>query len=170
MGIEFPEALLVLGVLLMPDVIPLLFGAEWEPAVLPTQLLTLVAMRQMAMMLMGPLFQALGKTKQLFSWTVVAVAANDWCVDANGGIEPARLDALIAGYAGIRPFTASEFQHLPAFLLHTTLASWLARLTTAIGCGPQTLDRAKDLEAFARIVALRRAQPAHVDGWQSRSE
>jgi PST family polysaccharide transporter len=67
---------LVLGVLVMPDLIPLLFGSKWEPAVLPTQLLTLVSMRQMAMMLMGPLFQALGKTQQLFFWTVVAVAAN----------------------------------------------------------------------------------------------
>ena len=66
----------VLGVLLMPDLIPLLFGREWEPAVLPTQLLALVSMRQMVMMLIGPLFQAVGKTHQLFYWTIVAVAAN----------------------------------------------------------------------------------------------
>ena len=32
-------------------------------------------MRQMVMMLIGPLFQALGKTKEQFCWTIVAVAA-----------------------------------------------------------------------------------------------
>ena len=66
---------LVLGILVMPDLIPLLFGPKWEPAVLPTQLLTLVSMRQMVLMLIGPLFQALGKTKEQFYWTIVAVAA-----------------------------------------------------------------------------------------------
>ena len=65
----------MLGVLVMPELIPLLFGPKWEPAVLPTQLLTLVSMRQMMMMLIGPLFQALGKTKEQFDWTIVAVAA-----------------------------------------------------------------------------------------------
>ena len=53
---------LMLGILLTPYLIPLLFGPKWEPAVVPTQLLTAVAMRQMVLMLVGPLFQALGKT------------------------------------------------------------------------------------------------------------
>ena len=66
---------IILGVLVMPELIPLLFGPKWEPAVLPTQLLALVSMRQMTMMLIGPLFQALGKTKEQFYWTIVAVAA-----------------------------------------------------------------------------------------------
>ena len=66
---------IILGILVMPELIPLLFGPKWEPAVLPTQLLALVSMRQMVMMLIGPLFQALGKTKEQFYWTIVAVAA-----------------------------------------------------------------------------------------------
>jgi homoserine kinase type II len=96
----------------------------------------------------------------------VAAAANDWCVGADGAIERARLDALIDSYAAIRPFTAHELRHLPAFMLYATLACWLARLTVAIGRAPHPLDRAKDLEGFARIVALRREQPVHVDAWR----
>jgi PST family polysaccharide transporter len=67
---------LVVGILVMPELIPLLFGREWEEAVLPTQLLALVAMRQMAMMVAGPLFVALGKTKEQFFLTVLTVTAN----------------------------------------------------------------------------------------------
>jgi homoserine kinase type II len=96
----------------------------------------------------------------------LALAANDWCVDGDGAIDFARLDALIEGYAGIRPLTAAELRHLPAFMLYTTLADWLARLTVAIGRGPGALDRAKDLQAFARIVTLRRKEPVHVDPWR----
>jgi len=92
---------LVLGVLVMPDLITLLFGPEWEPAVLPTQLLALVSMRQMAMMLMGPLFQALGKTKQLFYWTIVAVAANviGIAIGLNWGIVGVAAGVTISMYA-----------------------------------------------------------------------
>lgn len=96
----------------------------------------------------------------------VAVAANDWCADADSTIETARLQALIEGYGGIRPFTPSELRHLPAFMLYAALACWLARLTVAIGRGPGALDRAKDLEAFACTVALRRGRPIHLDAWR----
>jgi PST family polysaccharide transporter len=64
---------LVLGILIAPWLIPVLFGADWDDAVVPTQLLTAVAMRQVVLMLVGPLFQALGRTRELFGWTVVAV-------------------------------------------------------------------------------------------------
>ena len=91
----------MLGVLLMPDLIPLLFGREWEPAVLPTQLLALVSMRQMVMMLIGPLFQALGKTRQLFYWTIVAVAANvtGIVIGLNWGIVGVAAGVTISMYA-----------------------------------------------------------------------
>jgi PST family polysaccharide transporter len=128
---------LVLGVLLMPDVIPLLFGAEWEPAVLPTQLLTLVAMRQMAMMLMGPLFQALGKTKQLFSWTVVAVAANvvGIVVGLNWGIVGVAAGVTISMYV-LAPMQIAVAARLVGFhgreYTRALLPAWIAAGTMVV--------------------------------------
>lgn len=52
----------------------------------------------------------------------LAVVANDWCDDA------ARLAALLAGYAGIRPLTAEETAAWPMMRRAAALRFWLLRL------------------------------------------
>ena len=58
----------------------------------------------------------------------VAVTANDWCADANGQLDPARTNALLASYAEARPFTTAERAAWPAMLRAAALRFWLSRL------------------------------------------
>jgi homoserine kinase type II len=93
----------------------------------------------------------------------LAVAANDWCVDSAGVLEPGRLRALVSAYAAIRPLEPAELWHLPMFMLYGGLAFWLSRLVVAFEHRQGRADRAKDPEVFARIVAERRANPVCLD-------
>jgi PST family polysaccharide transporter len=56
--------------------IPLLLGESWAPAVLPLQILSLVALIQIGMSLSPPLFNGLGRADLSLKWTLVALAAN----------------------------------------------------------------------------------------------
>jgi O-antigen/teichoic acid export membrane protein len=122
---------LMLGILLTPYLIPLLFGPKWEPAVVPTQLLTAVAMRQMVLMLVGPLFQALGKTREQFGWTVVAVAATvvGIVIGLQWGIVGVAAGVAISMYA-LAPLQIAVAARLVGFqgreYTRALLPSWLA--------------------------------------------
>ncbi len=61
----------------------------------------------------------------------VAVCANDWCSTASGELEHARLNALLGGYASLRPFTRAEAGHWPTLLRLTCTRFWLSRLIAA---------------------------------------
>jgi homoserine kinase type II len=58
----------------------------------------------------------------------LAVMINDWCADADGGLQPALFDALLRAYAHIRPLSRTELELLPLFLRVTALRFWLSRL------------------------------------------
>ena len=58
----------------------------------------------------------------------VAVTVNDWCADADGGLDPARSAALLAAYAESRPFSDAERAAWPAMLRAAALRFWLSRL------------------------------------------
>lgn len=53
-----------------PLLLPWLLGAPWEPAVLPTQILSVAGMTAIVMTGLGPLLLALGKPKALLWWNV----------------------------------------------------------------------------------------------------
>lgn len=61
----------------------------------------------------------------------VAVCANDWCSTASGELDHARTDALLAGYASLRPFTSAEAGHWHTVLRLTCTRFWLSRLIAA---------------------------------------
>ena len=52
--------------------VPMLFGAEWRPAVLPLQLLTLGALTTISRWLLVPLCTSSGRTDIVFGWSVVS--------------------------------------------------------------------------------------------------
>ncbi len=66
----------VLAIFLSPEGLPLLLGEQWRPAVLPLQILSVVAFIQIAMSLSPPLFNALGRSDLSFKWTLIALVAN----------------------------------------------------------------------------------------------
>ncbi len=58
----------------------------------------------------------------------IAVALNDWAVDAQGMIRPAARDALVAGYEETRSLQLAEVVYLDAIRLYAALCFWISRL------------------------------------------
>lgn len=88
----------------------------------------------------------------------VAVCANDWClVDPAGELrlEPARIRALLEGYASVRAFEPAERAGWPAMLRAAALRFWLSRLYDFHLPRPGMLVHAHDPEHFRRILELR---------------
>lgn len=75
----------------------------------------------------------------------LAVAANDWCSDANGIQDPERTLALLRAYQRLRPITRQELWFLSNFSVYAALVSWLERLTAAARNGRQWLHNPEEL-------------------------
>jgi homoserine kinase type II len=93
----------------------------------------------------------------------VAVCANDWCLKDPGrdrDLNPARLNALLAAYHGVRPFTAVERAAWPAMLRAAALRFWLSRLYDFHLPRPGMLVHAHDPEHFRHVLESRIAAPA----------
>lgn len=85
----------------------------------------------------------------------LAVAANDWCTDSSGLLNPDRTTELLRAYHQIRPLTPNELRLFPAFALYAALAFWLSRLAVAVQ-GRRNV-RTNNPAEFERIVAQHRA-------------
>jgi homoserine kinase type II len=85
----------------------------------------------------------------------LAIAVNDWCVDANGALNVARLTAMLAAYQQVRPLNQDELHAWPSLLRIAALRFWLSRLYDQIFPQAGELTHAKDPEHFKRILKLR---------------
>lgn len=90
----------------------------------------------------------------------LAVAANDWCLDGAGNLEPGRTRALLQAYHRRRPLQAAEARAWPRLLRRAALRFWLSRLQDfhAPRAGRQVL--VKDPRHFRDLLLARRRHPA----------
>ncbi len=92
----------------------------------------------------------------------LAVAANDWCNDASGCLDPERTLHLLREYHQIRPLTSSELWFFSGFTLYSALAFWLSRLAVAVH-RDSSFIRFKNPDEFKRIVAHNNRYQFYID-------
>ncbi|MEW5009912.1 MAG: homoserine kinase [Cycloclasticus sp.] len=89
----------------------------------------------------------------------IAVAVNDWCIEADGSLDKERFDALIQAYQAIRPLTAEEILHWPIIIRAAAFRFWLSRLRDVHFPKAGEITHIKDPEAMKSILMCRRNAP-----------
>jgi homoserine kinase type II len=87
----------------------------------------------------------------------VAIAVNEWCVDANGHFVDEKLAVFMNAYQSVRAFTPAEKTHWPALLRRAALRFWLSRLYDFHYPVAGELTHAKDPAHFERVLLNRKA-------------
>ena len=88
----------------------------------------------------------------------VAIATSDWCSAADGVLDGRRVRAMLAAYAGLRPFTQAEELHWPALLQVACLRFWLSRLLAARTPSQAGVQIKEPQEFEQRLLQLRQVQ------------
>ena len=89
----------------------------------------------------------------------VAITANDWCTNLDGGLDSDRLDLLLIGYRSVREFTNSEKAAWPDMLRAGALRFWISRLYDFHLPRPGELTHAHNPAVFKQILRMHREQP-----------
>jgi homoserine kinase type II len=85
----------------------------------------------------------------------LAIAVNDWCVEADGRLDELRLNAMLSAYQSVRPLNEVERGAWAGLLRIAALRFWLSRLYDQIYPQSGELTHAKDPNHFKNILKLR---------------
>ena len=85
----------------------------------------------------------------------LAIAVNDWCVNADGSLDAARLNAMLSAYQAIRPLSVAERDAWAGLLTIAALRFWLSRLYDQTFPQAGELTHAKDPDHFKNILQHR---------------
>jgi len=85
----------------------------------------------------------------------LAVLVNDWCSEADFQFNCARLQAVLDGYAAIRPLTAEEKKFWPDMLRFAALRFWLSRLESWYFPAADGQVQQKDPEPMRKLLLQR---------------
>lgn len=86
----------------------------------------------------------------------IAITINDWCIDAEGKLEPKKLSAFLTAYSEIRLLQECEHAAMPIMLQVAALRFWLSRLYDKTFPLEGELTFVKDPNEFRRMLLLRR--------------
>ena len=82
----------------------------------------------------------------------LAIAVNDWCVNADGSLDKPRVMAMLHAYHAVRPLTEQEKAVWTDMLLIAALRFWLSRLKDKHFPHAGELTHAKDPQHFQKIL------------------
>lgn len=85
----------------------------------------------------------------------LAIAVNDWCVEADGSLDEPRLNAMLTAYQAVRPISEAERSAWAGLLRIAALRFWLSRLHDQIFPHEGELTHAKDPNHFKNILQHR---------------
>lgn len=92
----------------------------------------------------------------------LAVAANDWCTDTGGQLDPERTLELLRSYHRIRPLQADEVWFFPMFALYAGLVFYLSRASANVR-RQDSKARVKNPAEFLHVVRERLAHGFYLD-------
>jgi homoserine kinase type II len=85
----------------------------------------------------------------------LAVAANDWCTDGSGHLDPERTVSLLRDYHRERALTTEEVWFLPIFMIYAAAAFWLSRLAVCYPPRRSQPAEQKNPDEFRTLLAQR---------------
>ena len=127
---SFPPMILLIVV--APVAVPLLLGADWEPAVVPMQILALTGMRQTASMLGSNIVVACGRADWHFRFSMVtaAVTITSFFIGVNWGVV-----GVAAAYTISSALMMPVLAYMTGKLVGAYLRDWLRALAPAASAG-----------------------------------
>ena len=82
----------------------------------------------------------------------IAIALNDWCIDADGAIDKNKLKEFIGGYETERPLTKEERVYMPVALRWAALRFYISRLEHIQSNPSAEILAAKNPNQFKNIL------------------